>query len=198
MVIFHWQGQPLIFHAVNSLARFQEVEKIILVVDDTEKVARLIATCPAFPKHKVTICRGDASRHRSIKAGIDLISQGIVNLLSTSQSQKIATSGDGIYFPEAEADVPDLVMIHDGARPLMPSKDLTNDLFKAAESHGAAGFYLPLVSTLLEIDPLNGDVKDCVKRAKYVASETPQAFTWNVIRDAYLKVGFCETWLLSL
>jgi 2-C-methyl-D-erythritol 4-phosphate cytidylyltransferase len=90
---------------------------------------------------------------------------------------------------EAEEDVPDVVMIHDGARPLMPCPKLTEDLFRAAESWGASGFYLPLASTLLEVDESSGDVKGCVKRAKYVASETPQAFTWNVIREAYSKVS---------
>jgi 2-C-methyl-D-erythritol 4-phosphate cytidylyltransferase len=79
------QGEPLIFHTVKAVGRVEDVAKIVLVVDDVEKVARLASTCPHFPKEKVVLCRGDVTRHRSIKAGIDVISQGAPSISCTRQ-----------------------------------------------------------------------------------------------------------------
>ena len=83
-----------------------------------------------------------------------------------------------------------MVLVHDGVRPLVPAP-LVSALVTAAAAHGAAGLTRPLVSTVLETP---ADQRACLgrslDRSRHRASETPQAFTYSVIRRAYQQVRY--------
>lgn len=81
-----------------------------------------------------------------------------------------------------------MVIVHDAARPLVPS-ELVEELVVAAEEHGAAGAIRPLVSTVLQANS-DGFLDHSLDRSKHVSSETPQAFQFDILTSAYNKVCF--------
>ena len=53
--------------------------------------------------------------------------------------------------------------------------------------HGAAGATRPLISTIIKPNK-EGFVESCLIRNEYIRSETPQAFLFDIIFNAYEKV----------
>lgn len=79
-----------------------------------------------------------------------------------------------------------VVVVHDGARPLVPEELLVKVILEAA-THGAAGATRPLISTVVK--PLiDGHLEASLNRNEYLLSETPQAFLFPLIMNAYQKV----------
>jgi len=81
------------------------------------------------------------------------------------------------------AAAPEMVVVHDGARPLV-SSDLLVRVIEAATEHGAATAALPLRNACKEIDEA-GFVRRSIERASLVAIQTPQAFRFDVLRRAH-------------
>lgn len=81
-----------------------------------------------------------------------------------------------------EADQPDVVLIHDAARPLVDPSEVRS-LLAALGGHGGALLAAPPVDTLWRV--LGRDVEETVNRHSLVRALTPQAFPYRVIRDAY-------------
>jgi 2-C-methyl-D-erythritol 4-phosphate cytidylyltransferase len=87
------------------------------------------------------------------------------------------------------ADV-DYVAVHDAARPLIV-KEWVNNVFQAAEQHGAALLATPVTSTLKRLGA-NQQVEQTVSRANLWAAQTPQVFKRQLLLDAYAKRGSLE------
>ena len=82
-------------------------------------------------------------------------------------------------------DVPDVIGIHDGARPVVSAWLVTNVLQKAAEIGGAIPLVPPSMALVTrdELTPLEG----------VAVAQTPQAFSGSVLMAAYqaaARVGF--------
>jgi 2-C-methyl-D-erythritol 4-phosphate cytidylyltransferase/2-C-methyl-D-erythritol 2,4-cyclodiphosphate synthase len=82
---------------------------------------------------------------------------------------------------------PDIVLIHDGARPF-PSSDLVSRAIDAAQDHSAAAPGLPLSDTVKEIDAANMVVAT-PPRARLRAMQTPQSFRFDLIFDAHKRAA---------
>jgi 2-C-methyl-D-erythritol 4-phosphate cytidylyltransferase len=78
---------------------------------------------------------------------------------------------------------PELVVVHDGARPLV-SSELLCKVIEAGEEHGAATAALPLKNACKEVDDA-GFVKRSVERSSLVSVQTPQAFRFDILRRAH-------------
>jgi 2-C-methyl-D-erythritol 4-phosphate cytidylyltransferase len=78
---------------------------------------------------------------------------------------------------------PELVVVHDGARPLVSSELLCN-VIEAGEAHGAATAALPLMNACKEVDDA-GFVKRSIERSSLVSVQTPQAFRFDILRRAH-------------
>lgn len=112
--------------------------------------------------------QGRATRHRSIRVGLSALSD----------------------------DPPEVVVIHDGVRPLVPLPTLRQVVTAAAE-RGAAGAVRPLVSTVLrpaaapkaskQQKSAGGHevLQESLVRNDFRNSEMPQAFRYPVITQAY-------------
>lgn len=77
----------------------------------------------------------------------------------------------------------EMIVIHDGARPLL-SHDLLNRVLKAASRFGAALAAIPIQDTVKKVS-LNNLVEDTVDRRNLWLAQTPQAFRANLLREAY-------------
>jgi len=84
------------------------------------------------------------------------------------------------------ADV-DFVAVHDAARPLIV-KDWIDQVFLAAEEHGAAILANPITSTLKRVDAAQA-IEATVSRANLWAAQTPQVFRRQILLDAFAKRG---------
>ena len=77
--------------------------------------------------------------------------------------------------------------VHDAARPLIV-KDWIDQVFLAAEEHGAAILANPITSTLKRVDAAQA-IEETVSRANLWAAQTPQVFRRQILLDAFAKRG---------
>lgn len=103
--------------------------------------------------------KGGATRQASVHAGLEALA-----------SQK-----------------PDVVLIHDAARPFV-SAALISRAIDAASRTGAAIPVIPVADTIKLIDG-NGDVEATPERARLRIAQTPQAFRFDVILDAHRRAA---------
>ena len=83
-------------------------------------------------------------------------------------------------------DSPDYVLIHDGARPFVTQKILS-DCIETVRAHGSAVCALPVTDTIaLCAEEKIGSIPD---RSALYALQTPQAFSYAEILAAYEKIG---------
>ena len=99
----------------------------------------------------------------------------------------IVTGGDSRYqsVKNALEAVPDdfIVAIHDGVRPLVSQKTITN-VFEEAEKNGNAIPVIPVNESIRKVE--KGGNKP-VSRDQFRIVQTPQAFNAKAIKDAYAK-----------
>ena len=75
----------------------------------------------------------------------------------------------------------DIIMIHDGARPMIDS-DTISRVIADTEENNAAVASIPVTDTIRTVD---GELID---RSRLRAMQTPQAFKWYIIKAAYDKL----------
>ncbi|MBO4859510.1 MAG: 2-C-methyl-D-erythritol 4-phosphate cytidylyltransferase [Treponema sp.] len=80
---------------------------------------------------------------------------------------------------------PDIVLIHDGARPFVSSR-IIFDVISAAEQDGAGVPGIPVVDTIKEISPM-GVVARHIPRKSLVAVQTPQGFDFSRLLYAHMQ-----------
>lgn len=81
------------------------------------------------------------------------------------------------------AGAPDLVLVHDAARPCV-SRALVERVIAKALEHGAAIPALPINETVKRVDA-DGVIAQTVPRASLHAAQTPQGFERELLRRAY-------------
>lgn len=85
-----------------------------------------------------------------------------------------------------------VVLIHDGARPFVPSADVEAVAVAAAEV-GAALLVAPVAETVKQVGG-DGKVVGTVPREGLARALTPQAFRAGVLRTAWRQVGETAVW----
>ena len=78
----------------------------------------------------------------------------------------------------------DIVVVHDGVRPFTTSKMITATV-EAAQQHGAAITAIPVSDTLKQV--LDGFVKQTISRDRLWRVQTPQAFRYTLLQQAFKK-----------
>ncbi|XP_041899475.1 D-ribitol-5-phosphate cytidylyltransferase isoform X4 [Corvus kubaryi] len=156
------QGRPLVSYAVRAMERISWISDVIVVVspENTETMKTIIEK---YGHKKVTVVKGGITRHRSIFNGLKVFAE---NEFSSHLLQK-----------------PEVVIIHDAVRPFV-EEDIVAKVVMAAKEHGAAGAIRPLVSTVIA-SAADGCLDHSLERARYRASEMPQAFLFDTIYEAY-------------
>lgn len=152
------QGVPLIVYALRT---FQEspVDAIVLVVreGDQEYVRKEIVERYGITKVK-QIVPGGKERFDSVWAGISV-------------------AGD--------ISEDNVIMIHDGARPYVSLKMITESI-EAARKYGACTVAVPVKDTIKVVDK-NGFGVDTPDRTTLYQVQTPQTFRAEVITEAHKR-----------
>ncbi len=79
----------------------------------------------------------------------------------------------------------DLVMVHDGARPIVDAAMLERGAQTAAE-HGAAVAGMPVKDTIKRVGP-DLDVEGTPERARLWQAQTPQVFKYDLLMEAHRR-----------
>jgi len=87
-------------------------------------------------------------------------------------------------FKEVGTDPENLVLIHDGARPLVKG-DLVSRVIKAARDSGAVVPVLPMQDTVKTVK--ENTVEKTLERSRLYRCQTPQGFRYSVLRPALEK-----------
>lgn len=111
----------------------------------------------------------------------------IVNKYGYAKVADIVCGGaeryDSVYNGLAAAEDADYVYIHDGARPFV-SVELINSMIDAVRTDNALVAAVPCKDTI-KISDDNGYVADTPNRSSLWSVQTPQAFSYEIIVNAY-------------
>jgi 2-C-methyl-D-erythritol 4-phosphate cytidylyltransferase len=151
-------GRPVLWHSIRAFASLEAVDEVI-VVTQSERVPQVEGLlCEATAHKRVHVVEGGAERHLSVWAGL-----------------KAVSSKPGRF-----------VAIHDGARPLITAAAITGCLDLAGKE-GAACCAAPIPDTVKRAND-QGIVVESVDRTGLWAMQTPQIFSLELIRLAYVKL----------
>jgi 2-C-methyl-D-erythritol 4-phosphate cytidylyltransferase len=140
-------GRSLLEWSVAAIAAAPEVESIALVTT-AERIDRIVAA-GWLPESVRAVVPGGERRHESVAAGLAALDR----------------LGGGSASDER------VVLVHDGARPLVTG-ELIARVASAAAEHGAA---VPVVAVAETLKRVEGDVvRETVDRAGLAAAQTPQ------------------------
>ena len=157
-------GKPVFQYSAEAFARAKNIEKVVVVYRDDEQKAALnhvFSQMDVLP-YQVLWTRGGSERQDSVFNGLEAMT------LST-----------------------DMVCIHDCARPMVSPAQI-NDLYNAALKDKAAVLAHRVVDTIKQTPARSRGrrripLKD-VQRNRLWAMETPQAFKYDLIFEAYREV----------
>lgn len=143
------KGKPIFSYSINAFNKSKLVDEIVLVVNNNNK-----KEIEKFIKTKKIIAKivlGGSTRQASVECALKTI----------------------------KCNKNDLVIIHDGARPLVGDLDIEN-VAKAAKKYGASTTYIEATDTIAKI--AKGDfVSSFEDRSKIALIQTPQAFKYDVL-----------------
>jgi 2-C-methyl-D-erythritol 4-phosphate cytidylyltransferase len=150
-------GVPLLAHTLQPFEACPLVNEIL----------------PLVPEEEISFCQEEMI-HR---LGMKKVGQPLAGGPERSDSVFL-----GLQAIEGRADI---VLIHDGARPLV-SKRLIEETIEGAEKWGAVVAALPAWETIKEVAE-GREVIRTVDRRKLWMIQTPQAFHYSLIWKAYQK-----------
>ena len=152
-------SKPLIVHTIAAFERADVIDGIFLVLQPEEigKFEKEIISKNRFSKI-LGIVAGGKERQESVKNGLDAI-------------EKICKCA--------------VVAIHDGARPLIEPQHISKVVL-AAKKYGAATLAVPAKDTIKIVDA-HGFCQDTLDRKFTWQTQTPQAFTFELIMEAHKK-----------
>jgi 2-C-methyl-D-erythritol 4-phosphate cytidylyltransferase / 2-C-methyl-D-erythritol 2,4-cyclodiphosphate synthase len=155
-------GRPLIAHTLEALVAGWPFSAATVAIrpDDRPLYEEAIAhLTPAAAGPLGPPATGGETRQQSVLAGLEALAWG----------------------------APDLVLIHDAARPF-PSRDLVARAVHAAERHGAAAPGTSMTDTVKQVDA-DGRVLATPPRSGLRAVQTPQAFAFPLILAAHRRAA---------
>jgi 2-C-methyl-D-erythritol 4-phosphate cytidylyltransferase / 2-C-methyl-D-erythritol 2,4-cyclodiphosphate synthase len=152
-------GAPILVHTVRVFVASECITQTVVVVP----VDRVDSTRQLFAEYglagdAVQVTAGGRRRQDSVRAGLDFLDNGV-----------------------------DIVLVHDGARPLV-KVDLIERCCHAAAEHGAAIAAVPVKDTLKKGGPGNR-ILHTVDREGLWQAQTPQAARLPLLQKAYELVG---------
>ncbi|HEU4479088.1 MAG TPA: 2-C-methyl-D-erythritol 4-phosphate cytidylyltransferase [Pyrinomonadaceae bacterium] len=154
-------GTPIIIHTLQAFEACEAIQEIILVLPEAD-VSDFSVLARSYKCAKVrAVVPGGATRASSVWHGLQAI-----------------TPNDS-----------DIVVVHDGSRPLVTTTEITQTV-RAAEVSGASILVAPIVDTVKETR--DGSVVRTIPRAHLRRALTPQCFRYSILRRAYEEVDVLD------
>ena len=156
-------GRPLLCHTLEALAAAHDFCAATVVIHPDDRDLYDAAVARLSPKAAAALTPpafGGATRQQSVRNGL-----------------------------EAQAAArPDIVLIHDGARPF-PSRELVARAIEAARAATARRFPRPPVTDTIKQVDAQGRIVASPDRSSLRAVQTPQAFRFDLILDAHRRAA---------
>lgn len=149
-------GRPVVMQTIESLRAAAPEAQMLLIISPQEQ-QRWLEMCKKFNFESPAIAYGGATRWESVKHGLEAISQ---------------TAAPGT-----------IVLIHDGARPLVDTPTVKRVAAAALNTDGAIPV-VPVSDSLRHMQE-DGVKSEATDRAEFRAVQTPQAFALWRLREAY-------------
>ena len=165
-------GVPILLRTLSRFAEMPEISQIRIALRKQEIAAfetRLRQETPEGWAKKTVLLEGGETRQQSVSHALNEIAAG----------------------PE------DIVLVHDAVRPFV-TQSMVRDVIEAAQKYGAAIVGMPAVDTVKQVERTaeGALIKATIPREKIVMAQTPQAFLYRVLRQAFdeaLADGFVGT-----
>ena len=159
-------AKPVLYHSLSTLLSCREISEVVVVIAAGEEgMCRQEVLEPNGFESRVRIVSGGALRQDSVYRGLMAIPSGT-----------------------------ELVVVHDGARPLVRIVDVLASL-AAAREYGAAAVGVPVKDTVKVVDT-KGMVVETPPREQLWSVQTPQSFIFELLMQAHrqaLASGFIGT-----
>jgi len=151
-------GRPLLAWTLEAIAASPRVARIVVVA--TSARVEAIRDAAWLPGKVLAVTPGGTRRQESVAAGLAALDR---------------LPGDA---------VPDdrVILVHDGARPLVPVS-LVSAVADAAAAHGAAIPVVSVAETLKRVE--DGVVVATVDRQRMAVAQTPQGVRRGLLREAF-------------
>lgn len=159
-------GRPVLFYSIEAFSKSELIEEIVLVVPENWVSRTQKEIVEKFCISKVTKILPGGAERQ------DSVERGFLSL-----------SGE-----------PEIVAVHDGVRPLV-TVEIIEAVIEEASKYGAAVAALPSRDTIKKSSP-DGFVDNTVPRDSLWFAQTPQAFGYDILKNAYMKAsedGFTAT-----
>lgn len=148
-------GRPILEHSIAAMQRSAVIDDIVVVM-----------TPGHLEPVRELVARGGYDKVRAVVPG------GVTR--SDSTVAALAVLG------EAEANV----LLHDAARPLVTA-DIVAANVAALVDHDAVTTAIPSADTVVQVDPVGGQMVETLSRPLLRRLQTPQSFRLSTIRAAY-------------
>ena len=158
----------------------REVNKVFLPLAGQAVLARsvaAVAACPEVDGLIVVVAPGEEAQATGLLAPLDLAKPWRVVAGGRERQHSVANALAAV--PQAAR----LILIHDGARPLIDAAAVAAAI-AAAREHGAAGVAVPVKDTIKAVDAV-GCIVATPDRSTLWAIQTPQVFAASLLRRAY-------------
>ena len=199
-----FQGKPLYYSALQKFCSWNRCKEILLILskEDKERVEgelkqwreelglRLLEGESAQCKEElassfsplsqegiaVSLIEGGAERYWSVYSALEFLKNRESNRAKHKKEQEIEHGESKNLQTELS------LFIHDGARPCF-SLDLCERIYEARKSYGAVIPGLPVTDTIKRVE--KGIVQESVDRSSLYRIQTPQAFSFPLLWEAY-------------
>lgn len=154
--------KPLIVHTLEKFESCPVIDEIVLVLSEAGR-DEFGAIGARFGISKLkSIVTGGKTRAESVRNGLNEINAGTANI----------------------------VAVHDGARPLVSTEEITRTVEKASET-GAACLVASVTDTIKQID--GEHISGTLDRTRLRAALTPQAFRFELLIAAFDGIDLSES-----
>ena len=159
-----FQGKPLYYSALQKFCSWDRCKEILLILskEDKERV------------------EGELKQWREERIAISLIEGGAERYWSVYSALEFLNNREEKREKHLQTDLS--IFIHDGARPCF-SLDLCERIYEARKSYGAVIPGLPVTDTIKRVE--KGIVQESVDRSSLYRIQTPQAFSFPLLWEAY-------------
>ncbi len=156
------RGIPILIHTLRAFTALAAVAKIYVAVRKTE-VSRLRSLLEKYEAGgKVEIVEGGDTRQSSVSNALAAV----------------------------EGDDEDVVLVHDGVRPLIDAGIIRRTI-EAVERQGAAIVALPAIDTIKQVERTahGAIITSTIPREYIVQAQTPQGFRLGLLRRAFAEAA---------
>lgn len=154
-------GKPIIAYTLEKFENCNEIDNVVVVCNSAWKDHMLQIVKKYDLKKVFSVVDGGKDRQKSIENGISAIEKN-------------------------GADGQDIIVIHDGVRPLIQIPVITENI-RVAQKYGNAMTVRPVVESVVVTDQESVCFDNFKKRDNTYSLTAPQTFTLSVLKDTYSR-----------